>query len=374
MRYNWQDENWPNFTYTISDELHNQIYDYVACSCHLAGKFSHINHQIKDEALVDIMVDEAIQTSAIEGEHFDDEDVRSSIRHQLGLSDNPKRIKDISTMSLAKLMIDVRETFHAPLSESTLFRWHELIIADPLLRERIPTGQWRTESVQIVSGPKGNERVHFETPPAQNVPLEMSRFIHWFNSTDPQHGSVKISGPVRAALVHIYFESIHPFVDGNGRIGRALSEKALSQDLKSPVLLSLSHTIHAKKKEYYRQLSSASTYGVEVTAWIDFFVNVIWQAQKDAESDITYTLQKANFFDRYDTVLNDRQRKIIKKMFDAGPAGFIGGMSAKKYITITDCSKATATRDLSELLLRGCLKHLEGKGRSVRYILSLDVD
>lgn len=370
MRYNWQHEDWPSFIYNLSDELQNLVYRYGLASSHLNGQFNQIANPIKNDGLIDLMVSEAIKTSAIEGEHFDDADVRSSIRNQLGLPLKPELVKDSRAIDLAKLMIDIRQTFKLPLSEHMLFEWHKLIISDPL--SRIPIGQWRTDPIHIVSGAIGNERVHFEAPPPQIVPQEMATFVQWFNATDPNQGSSKMSGPIRAALTHIYFESIHPFADGNGRIGRALSEKALSQDLNTPVLLSLSNTIHAKKKAYYQALSFASTGGINVTAWIEYFVDVIYQSQLDAEQKITHILQKANFFDKYDTTFDDKQRKVMKKMFDAGPAGFKGGISAKKYITITGCSKATATRDLSDLLHKGCIRQLEGKGRSIRYALSLN--
>ncbi len=228
-------------------------------------------------------------------------------------------MKDVRAVSLAKLMIDVRNTFQTPLSQQILFEWHDMIISDPFLRDRIPVGQWRTEPIQIVSGAIGSERVHFEAPPPEIVPKEMARFIQWFNATDPNNGSIKISGPVRSALTHLYFESIHPFADGNGRIGRALSEKALSQDLKGPALLSLSKTIHAAKKEYYKALSFASTNSMDVTSWVKYFVGVVLEAQVTvASKQIGYILKKA------------------------------------------------------ELLQQGCLQQLEAGGRSTRYELLID--
>lgn len=370
MIYNWQDENWPNFTYDLSDELQSVIYRYGLSASRLAGEFTQVNHDIKNETLIDLMVSEAIKTSAIEGEHFDDSDLRSSLQNQLGLLIRPVPVKDERTVSLAKLMIDSRKAFSAPLSEQMLFEWHRLIMTDPSSRDNSSVGCWRAEPIQIVSGAVGQERVHFEAPPPQRVSKEMADFIRWFNETDPNRGIIKINGPVRSALAHLYFESIHPFADGNGRIGRVLSEKALSQDLNSPILLSLSDTIHAKKKKYYQELSLSSTNGVIVTSWINYFVHVIFQAQSETEKKITHVLQKARFFDQYEADLNDRQKKAIHKMFDAGPSGFIGGMSAKKYVTITGCSKATATRDLSELLHKGCLQQLEEGGRSTRYKLA----
>lgn len=371
MRYNWQSEEWPNFTYGLSDDLYIRIYCYGKGASFLVGQLAKIDPQIKEAVLVDLMVEEAIKTSAIEGEYFHDREVRASLQYQLGLSDKPVGIKDLRAISLAQLMIDVRKTFYAPLTAEMMFGWHELILSDPLLRERMTVGQWRTGFVQVVAWSMGKRSVLFEAPPPERVPQEMEQFIRWFNDTDPQHGSIKMSGPVRSALVHIYFESLHPFDDGNGRVGRILSEKALSQDLNNPVLFSLSNTIYARRQEYYKQLSLASGNSMTVTSWIEFFVDVVLQAQADAEQQITDALQKTDFLNQHETVLNDRQRQIIRKMLDGRSESFLGGMSAQKYMSITGCSKATATRDLSELLHQGCFEQGEGRGRGVRYALSL---
>lgn len=372
MRYNWQDETWPNFIYGLSDDLQHQIYGYGKGVGRLAALFAQIDPQRQQELLIDCMVEEAIKTSAIEGEHFTDADMRAAIRIELDLSDNPEGIKDLRAPPLAKLMIDARKTFYAPLSEEMMFAWHEMILSDPAVREQMTVGNWRTESVQIVAwSSMGSRRVIFEAPPPERVPQEMEQFIRWFNDTDPNHGSIKMLGPVRAALAHLYFESIHPFSDGNGRVGRILSEKALSQDLNSPVLMSLSSTIHARRQEYYKQLSSASTDDMTVTSWIEFFTCVVLQAQEVAKQKISCVRQTENLLNKHAVDLNDRQRFIIRKMAEGGTVGFIGGMSAKKYMMMTSCSKATATRDLAVLLQKEILEQGEGCGRSAQYTLSL---
>jgi Fic family protein len=219
--------------------------------------------------------------------------------------------------------------------------------------------------MQVVSGPIGKETVHYEAPPSSIVSAEMQRFIQWFNDTG-KGAALEISKPaIRSAIAHLYFETIHPFEDGNGRIGRAISEKALSQGLGQPVLLSLSKTIEANKADYYQALKAAQRSN-EITPWIRYFVGVVLAAQKEAEEQIDFTLKKAKFFDRYDAQLNDRQLRVLRRMLEEGPKGFDGGMSAKKYVAITKTSKATATRDLQDLADKGALVAVGG-GRSTRY-------
>ena len=193
----------------------------------------------------------------------------------------------------------------------------------------------------------------------------MAKFIAWFNQTAPGADRAILYAPVRSALAHLYFESIHPFDDGNGRIGRALAEKALSQGLGRPAMLSLSRTLEAKRKQYYETLQSAQR-GNEVTSWVRWFVAMVAEAQRDAEAQIHFIASKARFFRKFGDLFNERQLKVIQRMFEAGPAGFIGGMNARKYVTLTGVSKATATRDLQELAKCGALVSLGG-GRSVRY-------
>jgi Fic family protein len=233
-------------------------------------------------------------------------------------------------------------------------------------------GQWRrhVEPMQVVSGAVGKPTVHFEAPPSSRVPKEMTRFISWFNET-AAGGKLEIKRPlVRAAVAHLYFESIHPFEDGNGRIGRALSEKALSQGIGRPALLSLSRAIEAQRKKYYEALQTGQQSN-EITPWVTWFVNMAVEAQKHAEEQIEFTLKKTKFFDRFKDELNERQVKVMRRMLEEGPKGFQGGMNAKKYMGITDTSKATATRDLQDLVEKGVLVP-SGGGRSTRYEINID--
>ncbi len=223
--------------------------------------------------------------------------------------------------------------------------------------------------MQVVSGAVGHEQVQFEAPPSSRIPAEMARFIQWFNDTMPGGSKEIRKAAVRSAIAHLYFESIHPFEDGNGRIGRALSEKVLSQGLGRPALLSLSRAIEAKRRDYYDALKE-SQQSNDVTPWVTWFVNMVLEAQAQAEELIDFTLKKTRFFDRVRDQLNDRQIQILRRMLEEGPDGFEGGMSAKKYMTITGASKATATRDLQDLAEKNILI-LTGSGRSTRYQISL---
>ena len=365
MLYNWQQPEWPEFKYELS-EVEELLYRYVEKEGHISGLITALPEGLRDQSLLDLMTAEAVKTFAIEGEFLSREDVLSSIRNNLGLNRVPEKIKDKRAEGVAKLMVDVRESFALPLTENMLFRWHQTMM-EPYLN--INTGQWRTgtEPMQIISGAIGREVVHFEAPPADQVPQQMKSFIQWFNHTGPGQERAIFHGPVRSGIAHVYFESIHPFEDGNGRIGRALSEKALSQGLSRPILLSLSQAIEAKRKDYYQALKVAQR-SIEITPWIHYFLSTILKAQHQAESQISFTIKKSHFFDRFALRLNPRQEKVLNRMFEAGPEGFEGGMSAKKYMSIAKTSKATATRDLGDLVKMEALA-VSGQGRSTRYQL-----
>jgi len=267
---------------------------------------------------------------------------------------------------IGQLIVDVRNTFSASLSQKTLFSWHRMLLGTD---SKINAGQWRSsaEPMQVVSGAYGNEQIHFEAPPSDRVPKEMERFISWFNETAPGGKSQIIQAPVRSAIAHLHFETICPFEDGNERIGRAIAEKAISQGIGRPILLALSKTIEANRAAYYEALKIAQR-SKDITAWIIWFVNMLIDAQTEAEKQVDFGLEKAKFFDRFRDQLSERQLKAIRRMLEEGPEGFEGGMNARKYGSITQSSKATATRDLQELLIKGILIKIEGSdGRSTAY-------
>ena len=367
MTYNWQQEDWPEFRYDLA-KVADTLLIFAEKTGRASGLLRGLAEETQTEAMIEMMVVEAIKTSEIEGEYLSPKDVMSSIRKNLGLGQPLEKVQDKRAEGAAALMIDVRNSYAEPLSKEKLFEWHRMLMTGS---RGIKTGQWRRhdEPMQVVSGPIGKEKIHFEAPPSSRVPKEMARFIAWFNETG-QGGTQEIKRPVvRSAVAHLYFESIHPFEDGNGRIGRALSEKALSQGIGRPVLLSLSRTIEANRTQYYEVLQKGQQSN-DITSWVTWFVNMAVEAQEQAEEQIEFTLKKTKFFDRFRDELNERQLKVMRRILEEGPRGFQGGMNAKKYMAITNTSKATATRDLQVLVERGaCVQ--SGGGRSTRYEVNL---
>ncbi|MEN7974109.1 MAG: Fic family protein [Verrucomicrobiota bacterium] len=367
MKYNWQQSDWPCFRYDL-ETIDADLFTFSEKTGRLGGLLEALPEELQTESMVDMMVSEAIETSLIEGEYLRREDVMSSVRKNLGLAKDEKQVGDLRAKGIAELMVVARNEFAEPLSEEMLFDWHEKLMQGFL---RIKEGAWRShdESMLVVSGSMGNEKIHFEAPSSTRVPEEMGRFIDWFNDTAPGGKTEIRSAPVRSAVAHLYFESIHPFEDGNGRIGRTLAEKALSQGIGRPVHFSLSQAIDADRQAYYAALKEGQRSN-EITGWIDYFVNTALLAQENAEARIGFTLKKTKLFDRVGSELNDRQLKVVRRMLEEGAKGFEGGMSAKKYIAIAGTSKPTATRDLQDLVAKKVFIQTGG-GRSTRYDLNL---
>jgi len=368
MKYNWQQSDWRTFMFSL-EAIEDILYVFVEKAGHLKGLLQAMPKKSQEEALIEILVSEALKTSEIENEYLSREDVTSSIRHNLGLFEPNQGVRDVRAKGVGKLMTEVRRTYDEPLTEETLKEWHSYLFTS---RTHINVGDWRThkEPMQVVSGRLDRPNVHFEAPSSADVPQEMKNFIEWFNDTAPNGKTPIKYAPIRSAICHIYFESIHPFEDGNGRIGRAISDKALSQSVGYPLLLSLSATIESNKKAYYSALENGQKSN-EITPWLHYFLQVIVDAQKNAESLINFTLKKARFFDTYRDQMNERQLKSINRMFKEGPKGFEGGMTTKKHMHITQTSKATATRDLSTLEKLGAFV-IRGSGRNTHYYLHLE--
>ena len=368
-RYNWQQKDWPNFMYDLTS-TEEDLFLFAEKVGKVTGILNALPENLQEETIIEIMVAEALKTSEIEGEYLNWKDVMSSIKNNLGLNKKPDKVDDEKAKGIGELMIDVRNTFKELLTKEKLFSWHTMLMTGSI---GIKAGAWRTheEPMRIISGAMGREKVHFVAPPSDRVPGEMDKFIEWFNETGPGGKKEIKKAPIRSAVAHLYFESIHPFEDGNGRIGRAIAEKALSQGIGRPVVLSISRMIEAKKKAYYDALESAQQSN-EITSWIKYFVKTTLNAQIQAEEQIEFTLKKAKFFDRYKESFNDRQLKVIRRMLKEGPEGFAGGMNAGKYMSITKASKATATRDLQDLVEKKTFVLLgESGGRSTRYRLNL---
>ena len=369
MEYNWQFPQWPEFRFH-TDSLQSSLMLFSHEKGRTDGLWSALSEELKSEALIDLMVSEAIKTSAIEGEMLSRPDVMSSIKNNLGLQVPAKQVGDRRVEGIAELMVCVRNNFNKRLSQKMLFEWHAMLMKGTV---RIKTGAWRTHAdpMLIVSGTMGNEQVHYEAPPSSRVPAEMKCFIDWFNATAPGKETEIAAAPIRTALAHLYFESIHPFEDGNGRIGRSLAEKALSQGLSRPLLLGLSQSIEANRKGYYEALKTAQR-SVDVTEWIHWFLEMLINAQQRTEDEIEFTLNKTRFFDRIQDLVNARQLKVLKRMLKEGPEGFEGGMTSKKYMAITKTTKATATRDLQDLVKKEICR-TTGGGRSVSYQMNVSV-
>lgn len=364
MTYNWQQNDWPEFRYDL-DNVTADLNAFAQKAAEVTGLLRGLPEGAQTEAVLDVMISEAIKTSEIEGQYLSRQDVMSSIRNQLGLNMRLEQVKDSASRGAAELMVALRQDWDKPLSRKMLFEWHRMLLkAD----RWVAVGKWRSHNdpMQVVSGAVGKERVHFEAVPSGRVTSEMATFVKWFNASRRAF----FYAPVRAAVAHVYFESIHPFEDGNGRIGRAISEKALSQGLGRPALLSLSQTIEANRKAYYEALEKAQRSN-EITAWVEYFVGVVLEAQYAAEQQIDFVLRKTRFFERHSAQLNDRQLRVVRRMFEEGPGGFEGGMNASKYMSIAKkTSKATATRDLQALVELGVFLP-KGGGRSTRYLLNL---
>lgn len=366
--HNWQYSEWPRFSYSL-DHLEERFLSFVQKSGHLSGKLQALSPSDNLERVLQLMVDEAVTTSEIEGEVVSKLDVLSSIQRNLNIHPAVSSSGDKKAEGVGTLMALVRNQFNEPLSHEMLFEWHKVLLEGTT---DLDIGMYRSDPapMQIISGPMGRLTVHFEAPPASNLHAEMDAFISWFNTPSRKLPTL-VWSPVRAAIAHLYFESIHPFDDGNGRVGRALVEKCLSMDLGFPVPISMSTVIMARRKEYYAQLERAQQ-SLEITDWITWFVDVLLESFDASEAWIDFTIQKRHYFEKFGAQFNERQRKAILRMFEAGPDGFTGGMNARKYGAINKTSKATATRDLQELLEIGAITRLgTAGGRSTSYTLAL---
>ena len=365
MQYNWQQKEWPEFRYNLTD-IQDLISRFTEKTGRVDGLLSALPEDLQMETIIDLMVSEAMKSSEIEGEMLSRPDVMSSIKNNLGFNAAPRQVGDQRAEGISELMVRARNNFAEPLTRKMLFEWHALLMKGTT---KVKSGAWRTHAEPMLIVSEAIGKIHFEAPPSEKVPGEMKRFIQWFNDTAPGGKDEVRPAPVRAAVAHLYFESIHPFEDGNGRMGRAISEKALSQGIGRPALLSLSKSIETNRAGYYAALKQAQRSN-EITDWIVWFANTLMNAQKQAEQEIEFTLKKAKLFDRIRDLLNERQLKVVRRMLAEGPGGFHGGLSAKKYMAIAKTAKATATRDLQDLVAKNVLT-LTGGGRSTHYQIKL---
>jgi Fic family protein len=363
--YNWQLEKWGEFVYNETI-ISNNALKFAELSGEIFGIFKTFNSAKQQDEILEIMISEATKTSEIEGEILSREDVRLSFFKELGLTTNIKNIKNKRAENVALLMLEVRNNFQTKLTEKQIKQWHGMLFSNS---KYINAGVYRTSEkpMQIVSGAMGKEKVHFEAPPSARISQEMKNFVRWYNNFKTKDNILKAI--VKAAITHLYFESIHPFEDGNGRIGRALIEKCLSESLGRQIIMSISQVIEQNRKQYYAELAKAQN-TLQIDSWILYFSQLLIDSQRNALEVLEFSVKKTQLFDKYKNAMNERQTKAINKMFEAGKNGFKGGMTARKYISITQTTKATATRDLQELVEIGVLKQNQA-GRSTNYELNL---
>ena len=362
--WNWQQKNWPNFVYNKS-ALYNLEKDFIYKSGLLIGAYTHVYEDDKTSLVIDIISDEALKTSEIEGEYLNRDSVQSSIRRNFGLSTDHRKIGP-AEKGISDMMVDLYHNYNAPLTHDMLFKWHKMVTNGR--QDLVDIGNYRShnEPMQVISGPIDNPKVHFEAPPSKYVQKEMDQFIKWFNDSSPE-GINPIEPLTRASIAHLYFLSIHPFEDGNGRIARSLTEKALSDSIKHPALISVSYNIQKNKKLYYDMLESSNKSN-HIDKWIDYFAKTILESQEYTISKINFMIAKVKIFDRIRGQINERQEKVINRIFAEGIEGFKGGLSAENYISITKTSRATATRDLQDLVDKKIFCKT-GELKSTRYFL-----
>jgi Fic family protein len=367
MRWNWQLPDWPDFRFD-ADRIRASEEQFLKGSGVVVGALHHLDTDARDGLTIELISQEVVDSSAIEGEILDRDSVQSSLARHLGFATDQRRAS-AAEAGAAELMADVYRNHAAPLDDQTLFAWHAMLMNGR--RDIADVGRYRTheDPMQIVSGALHAPRVHYEAPPSGTVPMEMSRFIAWFNDSAPASAD-PLPAITRAAISHLWFESIHPFEDGNGRIGRAIAEKALAQNLAAPTLTALAETTHRHRKAYYAALQLGSQSN-DINAWLTWFADIVIEAQARTITRIRFLIDKTRLLDRLRGQINERQEKALLRLFREGPDGFAGGLSAGNYRTITDASLATATRDLADLVEKGALIRT-GERRYARYRLAVD--
>jgi Fic family protein len=366
MSWNWEKPDWPNFTYD-SKALEQLEKRFLLRSGEFIGAFKHIGTDDQDTLKIELIGDEAVKTSEIEGEILDRDSVQSSLRHQLGLGAEGPGITP-AERGIAKMMVDLYRSFAGALTDNTVFNWHRMLLSGNTSIQVVRGYRAGAAAMQVVSGPIHKPTVHFEAPPSSQVPDEMKQFVTWFNDTAPG-GKTPLPPLTRAGIAHLYFVCVHPFEDGNGRIGRALAEKSLAQNLGQPSLIALAYTIERKRKDYYTSLERNNK-ETEITSWLEYFANTVLEAQNNTIKRVDFYVAKAKFYEKHRGTFNERQEKVIARMFREGIDGFKGGLSAENYISITGTSRATATRDLQDLIEKGAITKT-GELRHTRYHLNL---
>lgn len=365
MNWIWQDNGFPNFEFDTS--LFNTFEkEFYQNSGIIIGTLSHLDNDSLENLKIEILTQEAVSTSNIEGEILIRESVQSSIRRHLGLKTENRNVQ-AKEAGIAEMMVDVYLNFDKKLTHQTLFEWHEMLMNGRRDIETIGNYRTHAEAMQIVSGNLSAPKVYYEAPPSTQVAELMQVFIDWYNVNIPAKNS--ISTIVLAGIAHLYFEIIHPFEDGNGRIGRALVEKMISQLMHAPALNSFAKVIDSRKKEYYETLQ-ACNHSLNIDKWLLFFSKTLLDSQLYTIKLIGFLVAKSKFFIKYNELLNERQLKVLLRVFEEGIEGFKGGLSAANYQAISGTSPATATRDLQELVQIQALSKT-GELKHTRYFLNV---
>jgi len=366
--WNWQQKEWPNFSYN-AEAINALELKFSQNTGTVLGAFKHVNENEKEQLIIEILSSEALKTSEIEGEYLDRDSIQSSIKRNLGLKVDNKKIAP-AEFGISEMMVDLYRNYHIPLTHEQLFNWHNMLTNGR--RDLSDIGTYRThqDAMQVVSGRLDKPTIHFEAPPSHAVIHEMNEFMTWFNVIHPKTEQNSSVLPLaKASITHLYFVSIHPFEDGNGRIARALAEKSIAQSSGQPALISLSKTIQANKKAYYHALENNNK-DLDITDWILYFGQTILDAQEDTLKLIDFLIEKAKFFDRFNTEMNERQLKVVTRIFNAGHQGFEGGLSANNYAKIAKTSASTATRDLKDMVDKN-LFIKTGELKGTRYWLNI---
>ena len=366
--YIWEKQDWPDFTWDETS-LSRLLARVSREQGRLLGTMEALGFDLRNEVHLRTLTEDVLKSSEIEGEKLEPGQVRSSIARRLGLDIGGLVPADRNVEGVVEMMLDATGNYAEALTEDRLFAWHASLF--PTGRSgmtKVRVGKWRDDdngSMQVVSGPFGREKVHYEAPPADRVPNEMARFLLWFEQPGDTGDPLLIAG-----LAHLWFVTIHPFDDGNGRIARAIADMALARSEKTGQrFYSVSAQIRREHKEYYDTLEWAQKCELDVTRWQDWFLNCLLRATEGARDTLSAVLQKARFWERFNKVpLNERQIKIMNRLLD----GFEGKLTTSKWAKIAKCSQDTAYRDILDLIERGALQKDSGGGRSTSYSLSTE--
>lgn len=374
----WQQPEWPNFHYD-AQLLSTEVGEAHRMHGLVEGKAAALGWNNVGELSRSVLVDEALATAAIEGELLPMDVVRTAVMRHQGVATTGPTSRHID--GLVAVLVDATKAFDVSLDEDRLCRWQAALFPDGASGPRkIAIGRYRDydDPMQVVGGPQGQEVVYFEALPSKAVPKEMRRFLSWFAETAPGtsrsgHSAKPMDGFARAAIAHAWFESIHPFEDGNGRIGRAIVDMAIAQHFKQPVrIYSLSRQLRAAQKDYYDELNKVQrSTTADVTSWVKWFTRQCSAACQHSSQILDAATAKRQFWELHQcSGLSDRQRMVLQRLLDDRDGGFLSGLNVEKYIQMTQVSKATATRDLAQMVAHGQLWS-GGAGKAVRYFIHM---